>query len=157
MDKKNFSLGTVENNRIIKVMRILFGLVCLAVAVFWVNFNINALKTDGTLWITIFFLSGFGFFQIWSGFGYATRFIEIDNNSIRLKRNAILPAVEMVSSDMERIEIFPLNVIFYFKSQKRILLRFGTTFHEQNEKILDEIIAFAETNSIPFEVIEEKL
>ncbi len=157
MEKKYFPLGTAESSRIIKVIRIFFGLVCIAVAVFWVHFNLTALKTDVTLWITILFLLGFGLFQIWSGLGKATRFIEFDNNSIRLKKNAIMPPVEMVSSDIERIEIFPLNVIIYFKSQKKTLLRFGTTYHEQNEKILDELIAFAETNNIQFEVIEEKL
>ena len=43
------------------------------------------------------------------------------------------------------------------KSQKRILLRFGTTNNETNEKIVDAIIDFAELNNIPFEIIEEKL
>ena len=76
---------------------------------------------------------------------------------IRLKKNSILAPVQIVAGDMERVEIFPLNVVFYLKSSKRILLRFGTTYHEVNEKILDEIIGFAEGNKIPMEVIEEKI
>ena len=154
---KHFSLGTVENNRIIKTIRIFFGLVCLIVAIFWINFNITTLKTDWTLWITIIFLVTFGFYQIWAGLGYATRYIEIGSNAISLKKNAIMPHVEMAASDIEKIEIFPLNVIFFLKSKKRILLRFGTTFHDQNELVLDEIIEFTESNNIPFEVIEEKI
>jgi hypothetical protein len=43
------------------------------------------------------------------------------------------------------------------KSKKRILLRFGTTYYETNEEIKDEILSFAEANSIPLEIIEEKL
>lgn len=154
---KHFYLGTFENSKLIKLFRIVFGAVCITVAVFWLIFNIKAIKTDGTLWITIIFLTGFGVYQIWSGLGFATRFIEIGSLEIRLKKNSILAPVQIVAGDMERIEIFPLNVVFYLKSRKRILLRFGTTYHEVNEKILDEIIGFAERNKIPMEVIEEKI
>lgn len=157
MDKKHFLLGTAEDSRIIKTIRIIFGLVCLLVSVYWINFNITTLKTDGTLWITIIFLVTFGLYQIWSGLGRAARFIEIGSESIRLKRNAVLPAVEMEISEIEKIEIYPLNIIFHLKSKKRILLRFGTTFHDQNEIIIDEIIELAELNQIPLEVIEEKI
>jgi hypothetical protein len=157
MEMKHFYLGTFENSKLIKLFRIVFGAVCITVAVFWLIFNIKAIKTDGTLWITIIFLTGFGVYQIWSGLGFATRFIEIGSLEIRLKKNSILAPVQIVAGDMERIEIFPLNVVFYLKSRKRILLRFGTTYHEVNEKILDEIIGFAERNKIPMEVIEEKI
>jgi hypothetical protein len=157
MEKKYFSLSPVENNLIIKLIRIVFGIVCVGVAVFWLNFNFSALNSDWTLWITIIFLSGFGFYQILSGLGRATRFIEIDKNIIRLKKNAVIPPVLMRAEEIENIEIFPLNVIFCLKSKKRILLRFGTTYYDQNEIILDEIIAFADSNNITFEVIEEKI
>lgn len=157
MEIKYFSLGTNENNRLVKIIRILFGVVCIAVAIYWFSFNIKSLKADGTLWITIIFLTGFGFYQIWSGLGRATRFIEIAPGYIRLKKNPILPLVEMSSYEIEKIELFPLNLIFFLKSKKKILLRFGTTYHEINEKIKDEILSFAESNNIPFEFIEEKI
>lgn len=157
MDSKIFFLGTTENNRIIRILKIVFGIVCIGIAVYWFSFNIKSLKSDGTLWITIVFLIGFGFYQIWSGLGRTTRFIEIEKDKIRIKKNAIPGPVEMVAGNIERIEILPLNVIFRLKNRKKILLRFGTTYYEANEKILDEIVSFAELNNIPFEVIEEKL
>jgi len=157
MNKRYFLLGPGDGNRVIRLIRIAFGVLCIAVAIYWLNYNFRALKTDWTLWITIIFLAGFGLFQIWSGLGRATRFIEIDNSSILLKKNSILSPVLIAAPDVERIEIFPLNIIFYIKSKKRILLRFGTSYHDQNELILDELISFAESNKIPFEIIEEKL
>lgn len=157
MDKKYFLLGTAEDSRIIKIIRIIFGIVCLIIAVFWIYFNITALKTDSTLWITIIFLGLFGFYQTWAGLGRAVRFIEIGSESIRLKKNAIQPPMEIKISDIEKIEIYPLNIIFHLKSKKRILLRFGTTFHDQNEIIIDEIIELAELKQISLEVIEEKI
>jgi hypothetical protein len=157
METKYFSLGTSDNNRLVRIIRILFGVVCFIVAVFWLNFNIKSLKADGTLWITIIFLSGFGFYQIWSGLGHANRFIEIGTDSIRLKKNPILPTLRMSVGEIEKIELFPLNVIFYLKTKKRILLRFGTTFHETNENVKDELMNFADTNKITLEIVEEKI
>ena len=69
----------------------------------------------------------------------------------------MLPAVELPAGEIEKIELFPLNLFFFLKSKKRILLRFGTTYHETNEKIIDEILIFAESNSINIEIKEEKL
>ena len=135
----------------------MFGVVCIAVAIFWLIFNIRSLKADGTLWITILFLSGFGSFQIWSGLGHATRFIEIGQNKLRIKKNSVFPAVEIYAAGIERIELFPLNIIFFLKSNKRVLLRFGTTYHDVNEKIKDEIFGFAESNKIHLEIIKEEL
>lgn len=157
MGKKYFSLGSFENNRLIKIIQIIFGIVCFTVAIFWLIFNIRSLKADGTLWITIIFLSGFGFYQVWAGLGQATRFIEISSDKIRLKKNIMLPAVEILPGEIQKIEVYPFNLIFYLKTKKRILLRFGTTYHETNEKIKDEILSFAELNSINTEIMEEKL
>lgn len=157
MEKKYFSFSAVENNLIIKLIRIVFGIVCIVVAIFWLNFNFRSLNTDWTLWITIIFLVGFGFYQIWTGLGRATRFIEIDKDAIRLKKYAVIPPVLMRAGEIDFIEIYPLNVIFILKSKKRVLIRFGTTYYDQNEVILDEIIAFADSNNITFEVISEKI
>jgi hypothetical protein len=157
MENRIFSLGTIENNRIVKIIRILFGAVCFGVAVFWLIFNLRSLKNTGALWVTIIFLAGFGFYQIWSGLGYATLFIEISTGYVRLKKNAILPPIVMSAQEIEKIELFPLNLIFILKTKKRILLRFGTTYYETNEKVKDEILKFVDVNNIPLEIIEEKI
>jgi hypothetical protein len=115
------------------------------------------MKAAGTLWITIIFLSGFGFYQVWAGLGKATRFIEISSDKIRIKRTIFLPPVELPVEAIKKIEIFPFNLIFILKAEKRMLLRFSSTYTETNEKIKDEILGFAEMNSIDVEIVEEKL
>lgn len=157
MEKHYFSLGTSENSKAIRIIRIIFGVVCIAISVFWIIFNIKSLKTDGTLWITIVFLTGFGLFQVWAGLGRADRFIEFRTISIRLKKNSFFSPVEMTVSEIERIELFPMNIVFFMRSKKRILLRFGSTFYETNEKVKDELLSFAETNNIPLEIIQENI
>jgi hypothetical protein len=157
METKHFYLGTVDNSSLVKIFRIIFGVVCIAVAIFWLDFNINSIKTDGTLWITIIFLLGFGFYQIWSGLGRANRFIEIASDYINLRKNPLLPSVKISAAEIDNIELFPLSLVFFLKSEKRILLRFGTSFPETNEIIKDEILTFAERNNIHLEIIEEKI
>jgi hypothetical protein len=157
METKYFLLSSSENSRLVKIIQLIFGIACFAVAIFWLIFNINSLKADRTLWITVIFLSGFGFYQVWSGLGRATRFIEIHPDKIRLKKTIMLPAVDILCGDIQKIEIFPLNLFFYLKTRKKILLRFGTTYQDTNEMIKDEILIFAELNAISVEIKEEKI
>jgi hypothetical protein len=157
MEKKYFALSSSDNNKIVKIIQVVFGFVCLAVAGFWLFFNVRAMKSDKTLWITIVFLSGFGFYQIWTGLGKAIRFIEISMEKISIKKTILLPPVILLPENIEKIEIYPLNLIFFLHSKKKMFLRFGTTYQDLNEQIKDEIILFAETNSINAEFVEEKL
>lgn len=157
MVKKYYTLGNAESNKLVKVIQIFFGIVCFAVAVFWIIFNIKSLKTDGTLWISVLFLIGFGFYQVWSGLGKATRFIEISQEIIRLKKNILLPPVDISAVDIQKIELYPFNLIFFLKTKKKINLRLGASYQETNEDIKDEILAFSDQNSIEIEIVEEKL
>jgi hypothetical protein len=157
METIRYSLDTRENNKIVSIIRIVFGVVCLGVAIFWIRFNINSLRSDGMLWITIVFLAGFGIFQIFTGFGKTSRYIEIGLKKLVIRNKSILPLVELSSDEITKIEFFPLNVVFFLKSGRRILLRFGTTYHETNEKIVNEINNFSERNNIPVEIIDEKI
>jgi hypothetical protein len=157
MENKKIALASVENNKIVKIFQIAFGIVCIAIAAFWIVFNISSLKTDITLWFPIIFLTGFGAYQVWAGIGRAAIYIEIGSDLIRLKRNPVLPPVEMSAVEIEKIELFPLSIAFCLKSKKRLLLRFGTTYQDTNEKVTDAIVHFAEVNNIRIEAIEEKI
>ena len=157
MDKKYFPLSSVENNRAVKIVQVAFGFVCIGVAVFWLIFNIRSMKTYGTQWITIIFLSAFGLYQIWVGLGRATRFIEISSDTIRLKKTAVFPTVVISAGEIQKIEVFPFNLVFIFKTGGKNVLRFSSTYHETNEKVKEEIFRFAEINFISIENVEEKL
>jgi len=157
MNFKHFALGTTENSRFINIIRLIFGIICILVAAFWLHYNLNALKTDWSLWITIIFLLGFGIFQILAGLGKTDRFIDIHEKEILLKKNSLLPLRTLKAEELEKIELFPLNTIFFLRNGKRVMLRFGSTFYETNEKVKDEIYVFADTNNIPLEIIEEKI
>jgi hypothetical protein len=157
MEMIQFTLGNSEDSRLVKIFRIIFGIACIGIAIFWLNFNFEALKSDWTLWLTILFLTGFGLYQIWSGLGRATRYISISSEKIILKKNAILSPKRLLPGEIEKIDIFPLSIVFYDKNRKKSILRLGTINVETNEKIVDELIGFAEKNSIPYEIKEEEI
>lgn len=157
METKHFSLGDIEKNRLVNIIRIVFGSVCLALAAFWLIFNINSIQNSGTLWITILFLTGFGFYQIWAGFGKAERFIEIGSDNIVLKKTIFLQPMTIPAVETEKIEFFPLKFIFLLKSGRKVLLRLGTMYYESNKNITDEITKYAEKNKISTEVIQEEI
>jgi hypothetical protein len=157
MNKNYFSLGPSENALIVRIIRIMFGMVCIAIAIFWMIFNIRSVKADRTLWVTVLFLAGFGLYQIWAGTGRAARFIEIDQDKIILRKNSFLPTRSMPSDILQKIELYPLNVIFYFNSGKKTILRFGTTFTDIIDPIKTAIENFAADNHINLETISEEI
>jgi len=126
MERRSFSLGNVDKNRLVKVIRILFGAICFGVAIFWLIFNIQSIDNTGGNWITILFLMGFGFYQVWAGIGKADRFIEIGTDNILLKKDIFLKPKHIEAVETERIYFFPLKIVFLLKSGKKILLRRGT-------------------------------
>jgi hypothetical protein len=156
MTYKFFPLSAAENNKLIKIVQIVFGLACISVAIFWLLFNIKSVKADKTLWITILFLSGFGFYMIWAGLGKAARFIEIKAESLRIKKTILLPAEEIRAVEIRRIEIHPFIIKFLLENKTNVL-RLSSSYYETNANIKEEILAFADNNNIEAEIIEEKL
>jgi hypothetical protein len=157
MQMKYFYLSQYENKTILKIIKILFGTVCIAISAFWMIFNIRAAKDDQTLWISVLFLAGFGLYQIWAGLGRTIRFIQISDDKIILKKNSILPQKEMIPSEIRKIEVFPLNLIFYFQNGGKTILRFGTSFTDNINPVKHAIEEFASVNKIETETITEEI
>jgi hypothetical protein len=157
METKYFPLGHDKPGTLLKVIRVLFGLVCIAIALFWMIFNIRAAGTDRTLWISVVFLSAFGMYQIWAGLGKAVRFISIGRDRITLKKSSLLTQKDILPSDIKKIEVYPLNLIFYLNNGGKTILRFGTTFTDIIDPVKSGIEEFAASNSILLESITEEI
>jgi hypothetical protein len=157
MEIKYFSLGQAENSKMVKILQVVFGVLCTGIAVFWMIFNLRSIHSAGAGWVTIIFLGGFGLYQIYTGFGFSKRFIKISPDNICIKKAIMLPAKNISAGELERVELFPFNIILLLKTGKRVMLRLGASYQETNEKIKDEILTFGELNSISVEFVEEKL
>jgi hypothetical protein len=157
MEKKYYPLEQGETGPYFKVLRTIFGIICILVAIYWLVLSPAPVPSKFSLYIMFIFLTCFGFIQLWHGIGKAVKFIEFYDKKINLKKNIFLPPVELNSDDIERIELFPMNIIFFLKSGKRIILRFGSMYQETNETIKDELIGFSEANNILLEIRTEKI
>jgi hypothetical protein len=157
MEKKYFSLSPVDNGKIVKIIQAVFGIICIGLAVFWIFFNLKALKDDRSSWVTILFLIGFGLYMIWAGLGKAMRFVEIDVDKIRMKKTILFSTIEITPRELKKIEVFPFKIVFILKTDKKTQLTLSSANYETNENIKDAVVIFAEENSIAFEEIEEKI
>jgi hypothetical protein len=157
MERSYYSLEINKSNKLTRIFQLFFGIICAIVAVAWAIVNINMLKSNVTLWITIILLLGFAYFQIISGLGKAEKFIEISQESIKLKKNSLFPVLEMKAPDLGKIEVFPLNLIFFLRSGKKVFLRFGTTYTDIIEPVRKNIQTFCAGNNIPLEFKSEEL
>jgi hypothetical protein len=157
MESNYYSLEVNKSNRITRVFHLAFGVICAIVAVVWAILNINMLKSNGALWITIILLLGFAYFQIISGLGKAEKFIEISQGSIKIKKNSLFGVQEINAPDIEKIEAFPLNLVFFLRSGKKVLLRFGTTYTDIIDPVRKSIQTFCTGNNIPLEFKTEEL
>ena len=154
MESNYYPLDVNKSNKLTRIFQLIFGIICIMVAIIWLILNFNALKSSVTLWITIIFLIVFGYYQIISGLGKAEKFIEIGQDRIRLKRNSFLPPTVLKAGEIEKIEIFPLNIVFFMKQNRTTILRFGTTYTDNIEPVKDSILNFAAVNTLS---IEEKI
>jgi hypothetical protein len=151
MEKKRFSLDMKESAKWAEILQLIFGMICIIVSVFLV-INISESATSEQSSLTgIYFLIIFGIYQIWAGFGYSKKYIEIGNVSIRLKLNSIGRSKDISYSDIEKIEFYPLNIIFRLNNNSKINLRFGISNPERNEEIINQLSLFAEENKVLFE------
>ena len=157
MTTNYFQLSNSDKSRFVNVLKIFFGVVCIAIGVYWAIYEAIISKTSGTAWITILFLSGFGFYEIWSGLGKAERYIEIGKTFVRLKKSIFLSARYIEVSEIGKIEIFPLKICFHLKERAKIILRFGTTYVEVNEKIVDALVKFSKQNVIDLDLQPEEI
>jgi hypothetical protein len=157
MTGKYFLLEAKDNSRLTRIFQFALGILCILIALFWMVFNFRSLKADSALWITIIFLIGFGLFEILAGLGKTVKYIEIFPERIILKQNSVLPQIELKTSDIEKIEIFPLSIAFTGKNRNRHILRFGITYPEIISPVKEAVTEFAGLNNIPVEMKEEEI
>lgn len=157
MDTNHYTLGGSSAGKYEKILRLIFGLICLLIAVYWVVFGPVKVTGSGTLIIAVGFLILFGISQIMKGLGLSSQYINIGEELIVLKKYPIRPEVQIKAAELDKLQILPMSILFIFNDGKTLKLRFGATWQETNEKIKDDLIIFADRNNVTCEIIEEKL
>lgn len=155
MEKIHIPLGTENNNKVVRILQLLFGIVCLIVAISWIVLNITTFKSSTSIWATILFLIGFSYFQIISGLGKATRFVEFDESGLTLKKVAVLSPRHIDVADIRNIDVYPLSILIFLKSGRKIMFRLGATYTDIVESVRKGTEEFAEEYNIPLDYKRE--
>lgn len=147
MADKYFSIELHENTRVGRSLRILLGLACLVVTV-WFMYSIRGTAASVTTsWIAMGFLLLFGLWMIGSGLGFTERYIRVGNERIVLRQDFYRPAVVFTSATLRAVEFRPL-VIDFFTGKKKLSLRLGAYYPERSASIMEAVEGFCRQHGI---------
>jgi hypothetical protein len=141
MAENKYSIELHENAITGKTMRLLLGLACLAVSV-WFMYSIRGTAASvGTSWIATGFLLMFGIWMIATGLGYTERYVTIGDDRIVLRQYFYKKPVTFASSTLRAVEFRPVAIDFITQTRK-ITLRMGTTYPERTASIMEAVKQF---------------
>ena len=149
---KRYSLENRESNKLVRILQILFGIACIITAGWWAVYMIKSLES-GNYWIATLFMFFFGAFQIYSGLGYASKYLIIGKETLKIKKAAIGREQLIRNSDIERIDILPLSISVTLRNGKTFNVSFPVTLNETIDHVKDAIEEFGRDNKI---LTEEK-
>ena len=157
MKEKYFDLDPNNKTQAVRLLQITFGIFCfIATFYYFINGIIQgALKTS--LLTAILFLLLFGIYQIMSGLGKTKKYFRLSQNGITFKQHSVLPASDIQSDHIDKIELYPLSIKFFLKNRKKIKFRFGISYPEIIDPVKQEVIGFAEDHGIPWIEVPEEI
>lgn len=141
-----------EDNKPGKILRIIFGVACLAVAVWYMYSIRGTASSTGSAWIATAFLLLFGLWMIASGLGYTRRYITVGDERIILRQEFYRPPAILSATTLKAVEFKPLTIVFRTTSGN-VSLRLGTYYPEHPAKVMGAVEEFCKRNNI--EVIGE--
>lgn len=142
------SLNERPEKLFVRIMMVIFGLMCLFTAGWWALFLYKNPDNENIFWIATLFLLFFGLYQVYAGLGYATRYIKIEANQLVIRQNAFLKARTFNPGNLESVVIRGGDILFLLKGGERFRLKIGIRYPGTGEKIRNHIITFAEANGI---------
>jgi len=141
MADTHYSIELHENTRAGRSLRILLGVACLIVTVWFVYSVQGTAASVGTAWIAMGFLLLFGLWLIASGLGLTERYITIGHDRIVLRQDFYRPPLIFTSSSLTAVEFKPVVIDFY-TGNKYVRLRLGTYYPDRSAAIMEAVEEF---------------
>lgn len=157
MDKQTIFLGEREDKPFIRILAIVFGVLCIFTAVWWAVFLIRYPDNEKIFWAGSIFLLLFGIYQVYSGLGYARCYISREHGNIIVRQNSLLPARKIQSGQVTRLEIRSYDMVFHLNNSSRFRIKLGLKYPDLGQKVRDFITDYAESNNIEISYINEPL
>jgi len=157
MKEKYFDLDPDNKTQLVKILQIIFGILCIAATLYYFFSGIISGASKITLLTALLFLLFFGIYQIMSGLGRTKKYFRLTHNSISFKQHSVLPVTDIQSDNIDKLELYPLSIKFFLKNSKKIKFRFGISYPEIIDPVKQEVIGFAEDHSIPWIEVPEEI
>ncbi len=148
MSEQYISLGERENKLAVRIMIIIFGLLCIFTAGWWTVFLLRYPDNEKIFWAGSIFLLLFGLYQLYSGLGYARRYVKRENSNITIRQSSFLPARKLGSEQIKQLEIRSYDMVLHLNDLSRIRIKLGLRYPDLGQKVRDFIIEYAEDNNI---------
>ena len=149
METRRFNLDLSENNRVSRILKSIFGIICIAVALILSLMMQRSGESTYSTWIAVAFLFLFGVWLVLKVTGLTDRFVVISESEIVLKDKFYSPALVIRASDLEKTGFSQLMISFFLRSGKVIALRLGTYYRENSFKLMEVVEEFCNLNGIP--------
>lgn len=141
MEETKYSLELHENKPTAMTLRILLGVACLVVSV-WFMYSIRGTEASvESSWIATAFLLLFGLWMIATGLGYTDKYIIVGDDRIVLKQYFYKKPVTFTSSSLRAVEFRPV-VIHFSTETRKTTLRMGTMYTERTSTIMQAVKQF---------------
>lgn len=147
MTNTYFSIELNENTSLGRSLRILLGVVCLAVTVWFLCSIRGTAASVTTSWIAMGFLLLFGLWLIGSGLGFTERYIRVGDERIVMRHDFYRPPVIFTPASLRAVEFKPL-VINFITDKKNVRLRLGTYYPERSASIIEAVEEFCKRHRI---------
>jgi len=147
MAETRYNIDLHEDNKPGKILRIIFGVACLAVSVWYMYSIRGTVSSTGSAWIATAFLLLFGMWMIASGLGYTRRYITVGEDRIILRQEFYRPPAILTTATLKAVEFKPLTIVFRTTSGS-ISLRLGTYYPEHTATVIGAVEEFCKHNNI---------
>ncbi len=148
MDEQTILLGEKEDKSLVRIMVVIFGALCIFTAGWWAVFLIRYPDNEKIFWAGSIFLLLFGIYQVYSGLGYARRYISRKNGTIIIRQNSLLPSRKIQSEQINQLEIRSFDMVFHINDSSRLRIKLGLKYPDLGQRVRDFVTDYAKANNI---------
>lgn len=148
MEEQTILLGEKEDKPLVKIMVIIFGIMCIITAGWWTVFLVRYPDNESIFWAGSIFLLLFGLYQLLSGLGYTKRYISRINGGLVIRQNSLLPAKKLEASQLGQLEVRSMDMVLHTHDSSRLRIKLGIRYPDLGQQVKEFIITWAEDNNI---------
>ncbi len=148
MDEQTILLGEKEDKPLVKIMVIIFGIMCIITAGWWTVFLIRYPDNENIFWAGSIFLLLFGLYQLLSGLGHTKRFIRRTNGELVIRQNSLMPAKKLEASQLKQLELRSMDMVLHSHASSRLRIKLGIRYPDLGQQVKEFVTAWAEDNNI---------